>query len=123
MQEVTQEFMDKVQGEIGEFIRNHTKQELYEGALQRRIMLYPVSEVKDLLEDRQLKDREFWVEVKYPELNTSITHPGAFFRSNEVTAFATRRAPSIGEHNEEIYVGELGLSKDDLEILKQNAVI
>jgi crotonobetainyl-CoA:carnitine CoA-transferase CaiB-like acyl-CoA transferase len=34
-----------------------------------------------------------------------------------------RRAPLIGEHNQEIYEKELGLSKEDMAILKANGVI
>jgi crotonobetainyl-CoA:carnitine CoA-transferase CaiB-like acyl-CoA transferase len=34
-----------------------------------------------------------------------------------------KRAPLIGEHNDEIYQKELGLSKDELFILKKENVI
>ena len=34
-----------------------------------------------------------------------------------------RRAPLIGEHNREIYCGELGLSEEELEMLKEVGVI
>jgi hypothetical protein len=34
-----------------------------------------------------------------------------------------RRAPLIGEHNEEIYHGELGISKEQLIALKNTGVI
>jgi crotonobetainyl-CoA:carnitine CoA-transferase CaiB-like acyl-CoA transferase len=34
-----------------------------------------------------------------------------------------RRAPLIGEHNEEVYEKELGLSKEQVTILKANGVI
>jgi formyl-CoA transferase len=34
-----------------------------------------------------------------------------------------RRAPLIGEHNEEVYINELGLSKEELLTLKQAGVI
>jgi crotonobetainyl-CoA:carnitine CoA-transferase CaiB-like acyl-CoA transferase len=35
----------------------------------------------------------------------------------------SRRAPLIGEHNQEIYEEELGLSKDETRLLKEAGVI
>jgi formyl-CoA transferase len=42
---------------------------------------------------------------------------------SEARCTIRRRAPLIGEHNQEIYKGELGLSDEELGILKQAAVI
>jgi len=123
MQEITQEVIDKIQGEAGEFFKNHTKHELYEGAVHKGIMLYPVSEVRDLLENKQLESRGFWTETEYPELNAFIMHPGAFAKSTEYAISTRHRAPLVGEHNEEIYTGELHLSKEDLEVLERNSII
>jgi crotonobetainyl-CoA:carnitine CoA-transferase CaiB-like acyl-CoA transferase len=35
----------------------------------------------------------------------------------------SRRAPLIGEHNQEIYEGELGFSKEEMLSLKQAGII
>jgi crotonobetainyl-CoA:carnitine CoA-transferase CaiB-like acyl-CoA transferase len=76
-----------------------------------------------MLYDPQLTARKFWVEVEHPELNTTLTYPGSFVNSSEASPRITRRAPLIGEHNEEIYEKELGISKEKLVILKQAGVI
>jgi formyl-CoA transferase len=34
-----------------------------------------------------------------------------------------RRAPLIGEHNREVYVGELGLTEDEMAALQTKSVI
>ena len=118
-----QEKVNVFEEAIINFFMNHPKLELYEGALQRHIMLYPVSRIDEVAQDDQLAARDYWVQLEHPELNTTITYPGAFTRFSEASCDIRRRAPLIGEHNEEIYEKELGYSKDELVILKQGGVI
>jgi benzylsuccinate CoA-transferase BbsE subunit len=122
-QTVSQETVDDIIGSFCRFFLNHTKAELWEGAQKRGIMLYPVLTPKDILVFEQLKIRDYWEKVEYPELGTSITYPGAFAKITEVPCRIRRRAPLIGEHNEEIYIQEMGLSTEELLALKQAKVV
>jgi len=119
----TQETIDRLGESTIKFFMAHTKAELLDGAVKRRVMLYPVATTKDILENVQLAAREFWVEVEHPELGTTITYPGAFANASETPSRISRRAPLIGEHNEEVYEKELGISKEELQGLKQAQVI
>lgn len=123
MATATQEFHDAIEERIQRFFLQHTKEELYEEAMRRRIMLYPVADIKDLAHYPQLEAREFWVQVEHPELGTSITYPGPFLKSSLKPLRVGRRAPLIGEHNEEIYGRLLGFSPKQIEELKQEGVI
>ncbi len=107
---VTQEILDGIEEPTGKFFLTHTKAELLEGALQRRIVLYPVFNAADVLASVQLAAREFWTEVEHPELGTTITYPGPFAKSSATPPRVSRRAPLIGEHNREILEQESGLS-------------
>ncbi|MBA7628307.1 Succinyl-CoA:(R)-benzylsuccinate CoA-transferase subunit BbsE [subsurface metagenome] len=120
---ISQEEMDQIDEPTAKFFMSHTKAELLEGAVKRQVMLYPVATTADMLENVQLIDRGFWVEVEHPELGTTITYPGAFGCSSEMSPRISRRAPLIGEHNQEIYEQELGFSREKLVILKQAGVI
>ena len=120
---VTQEEYSLAEEPIGKFLLTRTRAELYEGALKRRIQLFPINASQDLLESRQLEGRGFWTEVEHPELGASLRYPGAFVRLSETPCAIARRAPLIGEHNGEIYQAELGLSKEQLALLKQAGVI
>jgi crotonobetainyl-CoA:carnitine CoA-transferase CaiB-like acyl-CoA transferase len=82
-------------------------------------MLFPVSTPKDIYANPQLAHREFFAPVAHPELETSLPYPGPWFRSQDLTPRIRRRAPLIGEHNLEILVGELGLSREDLWTLRE----
>ena len=107
---------------FGKFFKTHTKAELCREALARGIVLIPASTPKDLLSDPQLEARDYWEEVDYPELGTTITYPGALYKSSEIT-WKFCRAPLIGEHNSQIYEEELGFTEETLSTLKQSGII
>jgi crotonobetainyl-CoA:carnitine CoA-transferase CaiB-like acyl-CoA transferase len=118
-----QEDIDRMEAPTGEFILKHTKAELFEGALKYNVQLYPVSTPADMLESVQLSARGFWTKVEHPELNTSITYPRSFPYTSEIPGRVPRRAPLIGEHNDEVYTGELGIARERLLVLKQAGII
>ncbi len=110
----TQEIVDRMEGPTRRFFMAHTRAELLEGALKRHLMLFPVCTVADLLAGVQLAAREFWVEVEHPELGRTITYPGGFARISEAPLRILRRAPLIGEHNDEVYGKESGVATEGL---------
>ena len=122
-QTVSQETVDDVTGCFARLFMRHTKDELWEEAQKRGIQLYPVFTAADTLKLPQLSIREFWEEVEHPELETTITYPGAFAKLAEGSCGIRRRAPRIGEHNEEIYIEEMGMSPEDLKLLAQKGDI
>ena len=63
------------------------------------------------------------MEKEHPELGDTITYPGAFAKFNNNPIEIRRRAPLIGEYNQEIYEEELGMSREQLILLKQAGVI
>jgi crotonobetainyl-CoA:carnitine CoA-transferase CaiB-like acyl-CoA transferase len=117
-----QEIIDQISQRIGKFFLAHTKEELYEGARNRSIMLAPVNTIEDILKDRQLKERNFWRVVPHPELSDTLIYPGAFARFSSSPGDRVRKAPQLGEHNQEIF-GELGFTKSDLVAMKTVGII
>ncbi len=108
---------------FAQFFLTHTKSELHEEALERGIFLFPVSTTKELLEDKQLASRGYWRELHHAELATSLTYPGAPFQSTQACGQFRRRAPLVGEHNGQVYIDELGFTKEELVTLKEANVI
>ncbi len=119
---ITQEEYDSWEGEFIKFFLKHTREELYQEALKRGIHLLPAYTPDELVKERQLVSRNYWTEVAHPELNTTITYPGPFARFSLTPCQIRRRAPLIGEHNQEIYQ-ELGISPEELITLKQANII
>ncbi|MFC2038295.1 CaiB/BaiF CoA transferase family protein [Chloroflexota bacterium] len=121
--ETSQEDLDRIEAPTAKFFLAHTKKELFDGALENGVQLYPVSTPEDMLKSPQLAARGFWQQVEHPELGTTISYPGAFANASESPPRISRRAPHIGEHNREIYEEELNISREDLIALKQAGII
>lgn len=119
-----QEIVDRVRASVEEFTLTKTKNELYiEGSINRGILLAPVNNTKDINEDLQLNSRAYWKEIEHPELNATLTYCGPFVNMSGTPIEYIRRAPLIGEHNNDIYVGELSISEGKLNFLKDKRVI
>jgi formyl-CoA transferase len=123
LQTVSQDLIDKAVAEYARFFLTRTKAELFEEADKRGIHLYPLFTPEDMLKFAQLIARNYWVEVEHPEIGEKVTYPGSYAQTSEAPYRIFNRAPLIGEHNKEIYTGELGLSEKEFLTLKQTKVI
>jgi crotonobetainyl-CoA:carnitine CoA-transferase CaiB-like acyl-CoA transferase len=122
--QVRTDVMDRAVGPLEQFFAAHTKEELARGSVERRILLFPVATPRDLLDHPQLHARGYFQELRHPELDSSITYPGPFVKcEGKAGAGLRRRPPLIGEHNREVYQGELGLTLEELLALKESGVI
>jgi crotonobetainyl-CoA:carnitine CoA-transferase CaiB-like acyl-CoA transferase len=121
--EVAQEEIDRMEEPIGRFFLQVTKEEFFEAVTRREMLGYPVATVEEIFRDPQLEARNFWQEINHPELGASLIYPGGFTKFSSAPCKIRRRAPLIGEHNEEIYCGELGTKKREFAELKAEGVI
>jgi benzylsuccinate CoA-transferase BbsE subunit len=113
-----------VSGLLKAFLATKTKLQIFDEAAERRIMINPVQNAKDLVESPQLNALDFFSEVEHPELGVAIKYPGApYYHISDTPWRISRRAPLLGEHNTEIYEKELGLTQEQLSILKNEGAI
>jgi len=112
----------RLEAAFGAFFASRTMRELYEGALARRILLAPCNDAREVLAHPQLRDRDFFTTLEYPEFGASIEHPAFFARANAPEIRIRRRAPRIGEHNDEVYRG-LGIEQEEIAKLRAEGVI
>src|SRR5580658_9266244 len=106
--------LDDAEEAIQRFFLTKTKKELWENILKRRLFGAPVANAADIAEDPQLKSREYFVKVDHAGLGRAFTLPGAFAKMSETPVGPQGAAPQLGEHNQEIYGGLLGLSKTEI---------
>ena len=120
--ESVQSEIDGYERELGRFFRSMTKAELLAASRQRNIMLYPVNTPEDVVREPQMVHRRFFSPVPGDE-GGGPSHPGPFWRASATVTGPVRPAPSLGEHNIEVYCGELGLSRRDLAALRVEGAI
>ncbi|HKC66045.1 MAG TPA: CoA transferase [Pyrinomonadaceae bacterium] len=121
--DITQDEVDRLEAPIADFFQTLTKQEFLEGAIERQMLGYPVQTVEDIYSDCQLAARDFWQEVEDPASKVKLKYPGGFAIFNGERLKIRRPAPSVGQHNEEIYRDELGLSCAEIAQLQSDGVV
>ena len=119
----TQAEIDELEGPAAALFRRYTKAEFLEQGFKRGMLGYPVADAGDILGDPHLESREFWRDIEIPTLGRTLKFPGGFARFSEAAAGPRGPAPTIGQHNAEIYRGELGLTGAELTQLQTDGVI
>ncbi|HEV3115339.1 MAG TPA: CoA transferase [Candidatus Binataceae bacterium] len=107
---------------VQEWLNDQTVQDLYHKAQAKRIPFAPVSTMGDLLSSDHLKARGFFVEISHPEAGV-LNYPGPLFQMNRTPWEIRRPAPTLGQHNREVYVDRLKMSDAEMAQLKQKGVI
>ncbi|WP_232100525.1 CoA transferase [Mycolicibacterium litorale] len=105
------------------FAATRTRQELYREAQERGIALSPVNDLNAVMEDAQLLNRSFFVELDDPELARPMTYPGLPYSMSGTPLRKPQAAPRRGADNADIYLKTVGLSRDELESLAARGVL
>jgi len=83
------------------FFATKTKAELFEAALDRRLLIAPVTDSRDVLESPHYAARQFFEDVDHGELGT-VRYPGAIAKLSATPLKPLPRAPHLGEHTAEV---------------------
>ena len=105
-----------------EFSMKHEKSYLYERGQEHRVAISPVSNGKDLLENPQLRHRDFWKTLYHENLKGEITYPGSPYEIGSMEWRLGNQAPLFGQHTEEV-LHELGYGRDEIKALTEEEVI
>ena len=108
---------------MARFCRSRRKEELVAGAQQRGAGWAPVYSPREIVECEQLAARDYWVRVRHEDIGESFVYPGAPFILSETPWKQRGRAPHVGEHNDEVYGGLLGLAAGEIARLRRAMVI
>jgi len=76
-----------------------------------------------LVDDPQLNARGFFSDIRHPEIGQNVRYPGGPFRFTVTPWRIARRPPLLGEHNADVYQGELEMSATRMTQLVRDRII
>ena len=116
-----EERRDEVTAIIVSWLQGKRMEDVFHAAQELRLPLTLVPNAEQIFDMPQHKDRGYFVDIDHPVVG-KLTYPGAPFKLGE-TPWQARRAPVLGEHNEEVYCRRLGYSEKQLAKLREEGVI
>ena len=107
---------------VGGWTSRYTMAELRERLDRAEVPNGPICSIADIFEDPHYAARETLTPIDDPVVGP-VRMQAPVPRLSETPARVPRPAPEVGEHNAEVYGGELGLPVEDLERLRADGVI
>ena len=107
---------------LEEWVGQQTVLDLYRKAQAKRVPFAPVSTMGDLLSSEHLRARGFFVDITQPVAGTH-KYPGAPLKYHRTPWEIRMPAPTLGQHNAEIFGGRLGMTAARIDELTRRGVI
>jgi crotonobetainyl-CoA:carnitine CoA-transferase CaiB-like acyl-CoA transferase len=104
-----------------EWTLQHTKQEIFETCQAHRVMCAPINNWEDLMKDPQLVERGYFAHMEHPKAG-KLPVTGAPVKMHGTPWSLRRPAPTLGQHNAEVYAA-LGYTTDDLAHVRAHGAI
>ena len=113
---------DEIQPKLAEWMRTRKRLDVYRGAQANSCPVGIIRDVREVIENPQEQARGFFQEITHPEAGVYL-YPTAPYQFSETPWALRRPAPLLGQHNEDILCGRLGLSKQELVQLARAGII
>lgn len=114
--------LDEVTAVVVNWVQNLTKAEVAAQARKFRIPIAPVRDVQEVMNDPHMHERGMLEWVEHPDLGRVVL-PTTPLRLHDTDIAPATASPRVGQHNEEIFCGWLGLSQEEFAGLKKDGVI
>ena len=99
-----------------------TRAEIFAAIKQYRIPCAPVRDLEEVMNDPHMHERGMLEWVDHPELGRVVL-PNSPLRIHGADRPATVPSPALGQHNDEVYGGLLGLSADEIAGLRRGGIV
>ena len=119
---MSDEYPEVAEALITPWFMEHTKEEILHLCLEHRVPCVPVRTFDEVLSDPQFNVREYFQELVHPQAG-SLRYPGPPYRFSATECRYVRPAPALGQHNEEVFCGELGIAAEVFQEMARTGVI
>ncbi len=92
---------ERAKQQVAAWTASKTKQELFELALDRNLLIAPVSTPRDVVESEQLAARDYFTTTERPDGQGETRLCGPWAKLSRTPLATGRRAPRLGEHDAE----------------------
>jgi crotonobetainyl-CoA:carnitine CoA-transferase CaiB-like acyl-CoA transferase len=113
---------DEINGIVADWCRRHTAAEIEAIMLDAKVPVARAFSIADIAADPHYRARGDIVTVDDPSVGP-LRMPAVYPRLSATPGRIERGAPKLGEQNEEIYAGLLGLSAGEIDRLRADGVI
>ena len=112
---------DAIQEVIEDKLKYYTMEEATNLILSKGIPAGPIMDISQILADPHVKEREMFIEMDHPTLGR-ITVNGCAVKLMGTKPSVRTPAPQLGQDNEEIFKGMLGMTDEQLKALHEKQV-
>ena len=116
------EHIDEVDGLVRDWIIERDLDEVLNEFEHAQAAIGPAYDIAQIFEDPQYLARNDIVEVDDAELGT-LKMANAFPFLSETPGRVRHAGPKHGEHNDAVYLGEVGMSEDELAQLRRDGIV
>ena len=114
--------MDEVDALVEAWTRKHPRDEIIALLKRHRIPAAPVRDLREVMNDKHMHQRGMLETIDHPELGRIVV-PTSPLRYHGADKVKTTPSPSVGQDNDAVYGGWLGLTKTEIQKLKADGVI
>ena len=120
--DMAEEYPDESEALIAPWFKERTKDEIFKLCMDAKVPLAPIRTIEEVVNDPHLNWRAYFVDIEHPVAGTQ-KYPGSPFRLSRTPGEIGGPAPTLGQHNEEVYCGRLGITVEELSQMGMAGII
>jgi CoA:oxalate CoA-transferase len=114
--------MEEVDSLVQAWCKEKTVEEVFAILKKFGVPCSPLSTFDQVASDPHLQSRDMIVEVEQP-ISGKVKLSGSVYKMSKTPGDRKQIVPAVGEHNEEIYGGLLGIDEQEIQKLKEEGAI